>query len=167
MLFRSDFLNGMPLGPDWVIPLPSPDGSLRAEARAKRSVPPTFAKGARLSVSEGTVVNKAGVSTDAVIVSFPVAHATARTPRAFDYVVRAMAGRTKLKEKSVFPKGQFWADEKDTQQVECAFAKSDLPEDWRMSVKFVAAPRDSFGRRGGAIGSCRAAEIPKLGLPYL
>ena len=53
-----------------------------------------------------------------------------------------------LKEKFVFPKGQFWADEKDVKPVECAFAKSDLPEDWRMSVKFTVAPRDSFGNCG-------------------
>ena len=36
---RLDFLNELPIGPDWTIPLPSPDGSLRADVRAKRSVP--------------------------------------------------------------------------------------------------------------------------------
>ena len=149
---RRDFLNGMPLGPDWVIPLPSPDGSLRSEVRTKRSIPPLFAKGAKVSVSEGTVVNKAGTSTDAVIVSFPVAHATARTSRAFDYAVTARKGGKIIKEKFVFSKGQFWADERDTQPVECAFAKSDLPADWHTSVKFSAAPRDSFGKRGRKIG---------------
>ena len=150
---RRDFLNGKPLGPDWVIPLPSPDGSLRAEARAKRSRPPLFAKSAKVSLSEGTVVNKAGVSTEAVIVSFPVAHATARASRAFDYAVTARRGGKIVKEKYVFSKGQFWADEKDTQPVECAFAKSDLPVDWRTTVKFTVEPRDSFGKRGGAVKS--------------
>ena len=150
---RRDFLNGMPLGHDWVIPLPSPDGSLRYEVRAKRSIPPLFAKDAKVSVSEETVENKAKESTDAVIVSFPVAHATARTPRAFDYAVTVKKGGKVIKEKFVFSKGQFWADGKDTQSVECAFAKSDLPEDWRTSVKFSVAPRDSFGRRGREISS--------------
>lgn len=148
---RRDFLNGMPLAPNWVIPLPSSDGSLRTEVRTKRSIPPLFAKGAKVSVSEGTVVNKAGTSTDAVIVSFPVAHATARTPRAYDYAVTARKGGKVVKEKFVFSKGQFWADVKDTQPVECAFAKADLPADWRTSVKFSAAPRNSFGKRGVAI----------------
>ena len=97
--------------------------------------------------------NKAKKSTDAVIVSFPVAHATARTPRAFDYVVVAKKGGKVVKEKFVFSKGQFWADGKDTQSVECAFAKSDLPDDWRTSVKFSVAPRDSFGKRGREISS--------------
>ena len=148
---RRDFLNGKPIGPDWVIPLPSPDGSLRSEARAKRSRPPLFAKSAKVSLSEGTVVNKAGVSTEAVIVSFPVAHATARAPRAFDYAVTARRGGKVVKEKFVFSKGQFWADEKDTQPVVCAFAKTDLPADWRTTVTFTAEPRDSFGKRGSAI----------------
>ena len=150
---RRDFLNGMSLGPDWVIPLPSPDGSLRTKVRTKRSIPPTFADGAKVSVSEGIVVNRAKKSTDAVIVSFPVAHATAQMPRAFDYVVTAKKCGKVVKEKFVFSKGQFWADEKDTQVVECAFAKTDLPDDWRTSVSFSVAPRDSFGNRGREISS--------------
>ena len=142
----------MPLGPDWVIPLPSPDGSLCADVRTKTAVAPQFAEGAKISVSERKVVNTAKKETDAVVVSFSVAHATARTPRAFDYAVAACKDGKIIKEKFVFSKGQFWADEKDTQQVECAFAKTDLPADWRTSVKFTAAPRNSFGRRGREIG---------------
>ena len=37
----------------------------------------------------------------------PVAHATARAPRAFDYVVTAKKGGKVVKEKFVFSKGQF------------------------------------------------------------
>ena len=149
---RRDFLNGMPLGPDWVIPLPSPDGALRTEVRAERSVPPQFAEDAKVSVSERVVVNRAKKSTDAVVVSFPVAHATSQTPRTYDYVVTAWKGEKVVREKFVFSKGQFWADSLDIKPVECAFAKSDLPDDWRTTVKFSAAPRDSFGNRGREIG---------------
>ena len=148
---RLDFLNELPIGPDWTIPLPSPDGSLRADARVKRAVPPQFAPGAKITVSERTVVNRAKKSTDAVVVSFPAAHAAASSPRAFDYAVTAAKDGQVIKEKYVFPKGQFWADSLDTSPVECAFAKSDLPEDWRTAVKFSVAPRDSFGKRGKAI----------------
>ncbi len=151
---RRDFLNGLPLGPDWVIPLPSPDGSLRTEVRSRRSTPPQFSRDAAISVSERTVVNRARKSTDAVIASFPVAHATDNAPRAFDYVVTAKKDGRILKEKYVFSKGQFWSDSLDAKPVECAFAKSDLPADWRSSVRFVAAPRDSFGNRGREICSC-------------
>ena len=58
-----------------------------------------------------------------------------------------------LKEKCFFPKGQFLADDRDVSPVECAFAKSDLPVDWRTTVKFSVAPRDSFGKRGREISS--------------
>ena len=57
-----------------------------------------------------------------------------------------------LKEKCIFPKDQFWADDRDVSPVACAFAKSDLPDDWRTTVKFSVAPRDSFGNRGREIG---------------
>ena len=149
---RRDFLNGLPLGPDWMIPLPSPDGSLRTEMRARKAVAPQFAKDAKISVSERTVVNKAKKATDAVVVSFPVAHATLQTPRAFDYVVTALKDGKAFREKTAFSKGQFWADSLDVKPVECAFAKSDLPDDWRTTVKFTAAPRDSFGNKGLEIG---------------
>ena len=71
----------------------------------------------------------------------------------FDYVVTAKKCGKVVKEKFVFSKGQFWADEKDTQAVGCAFAKTDLPDDWRTSVSFSVAPRDSFGNRGREISS--------------
>ena len=148
---RRDFLNGMPLGPDWVVPLPSPDGSLRTDVRAKRAVAPQFAPGAAISLSERTVVNKAKKSTGAVVVSFPVAHETAKTPRAFDYAVTAEKDGVVLREKYVFSKGQFWADKLDAKSVECAFARSGLPDDWRTTVRFSVVPRDSFGNLGRSI----------------
>ena len=150
---RRDFLNGQPLAPDWVIPVPCADGSLGLETRKSKAAPPRFSAGAAVAVSERTVVNRAGVRTDAAVVSFPAAHATARTPRAYDYAVAAIRDGAAIKEKFAFSKGQFWADETDTQPVECAFAKGDLPPDWRESVKFSVAPRDSFGNRGRAIES--------------
>ena len=152
MVERRDFLNGRPLGPDWTIPLPSSDGSLRRDIRAKLSNPPQFSPCAKISTFEKTVVNMAGTATDAVVVSFPVAHGRRLVARAFDYVVTAKKGNVVLKEKYVFPKGQFWADDRDVSPVACAFAKSDLPDDWRTTVKFSAAPRDSFGNRGREIG---------------
>lgn len=148
---RRDFLNGRPLGPDWTIPLPSPDGSLRTEIRAGTSVPPQFSPCARISLAEKTVVNEAGTATDAVVVNFPVAHARLSLPRVFDYAVAAIADNRVIREKFVFPHGQFWADDRDTASVTCAFAKSELPADWRTSVRFAVAPRDSFGKRGREI----------------
>ncbi len=154
---RLDMLNGLPLGPDWSIPLPSPDGSLAASARAKMATPPQFAPDTHVTLEERTVVNRAKKATDAVVVSFPVAHASAGAPRAFDYAVAAKKDGATVKEKYVFSKGQFWADCKDVKPVECAFAKVDLPVDWRTSVTFTVTPRDSFGNRGKEI--CWSKEL--------
>ena len=89
--------------------------------------------------------------TDAVIVSFPVAHATARTPRTYDYLVSAVKDGKAIKETAVYSNGQFWADDKDTLPIDCAFAKSALPADWKKSVRFTVAARDSFGNCGKPI----------------
>ena len=148
---RRDFLNGLPLAPDWTIPIPCPDGSLKTNLRAKLSNPPNFSPCAKPVAFCRTEVNKAGVATDAVVVSFPVARSGILVSRAFDYVVTAKKDGRVIKEKYVFSKGQFWAESRDTHRVECAFAKSDLPNDWRTTVKFSVAPRDSFGNRGRAI----------------
>ena len=150
---RRDFLNGLPLAPDWTIPLPKqrPGGVLGAVARAARAVAPQFRKGARITAVERTVRNRAGITKRAVVVSFPVAHATATTPRAFDYLVAALRGGKTIARKKVFSRGLFWADEKDTSPVTCAFALENLPDDWRDGVTFAAVPRDSFGNRGRGI----------------
>ncbi len=150
---RLDFLHWHPLASDWVIPLPSPDGSLRTAVRARKSAPPQFSPCAKISSFEKKVVNKAGIATDAVVVSFPVAHARFSQIRAYDYVVSAKKDGKVIKEKFAFSKGQFWADSLDVKPVECAFAKSDLPADWRTSVRFTVAPRDSFGNCGRQITS--------------
>ena len=152
---RRDFLNGLPLGADWVIPLAAgrQGRPLRTSERAARAVAPQFAKGARIAVAVRKVRNRAGQEKDSVALSFPVAHATATTPRAFDYLVAASKDGKIIGRKKVFSRGLFWADEKDVSPVTCAFALDTLPPDWRESVKFAAVPRDSFGNRGRGI-SC-------------
>ena len=148
---RRDFLNEAPLGPNWVIPLPSPDGSASAKARAAKAVPPQFPAGAKITVRELKAKNREGQTTEQVYVSFPVANSTAKTPRAYDYEVLAIRDGKPFIRKQVYSRGQFWTESKDTSPVDCAFAKTELPADWKTAVKFAAAPRDSFGNRGKAI----------------
>ena len=148
---RRDFLNRLPLGPDWVIPLPTPNADLREEVRAKRSAPPQFAADAAVTVSERTGENRRHVPVEQVLLRFPVAHATGRASRAYDYEVTASAGGKVLKTRAVFSQGCFWADEKDVLPVECPFAKSELPKDWRSTVLFTVTPRDAFGNCGRPI----------------
>ena len=72
----------------------------------------------------------------------PVAHADGAAPRAYDYEVAAVSGGKVIGSKLVFSPGCYWADETDTGPVECAFAKSELPPDWRDSVAFTVTPRE-------------------------
>ncbi len=54
VLVRRDFLHDQSLGDDWVIPLPACTAGEKAfafETRAKKSLPPEFAAGARLAVA--------------------------------------------------------------------------------------------------------------------
>lgn len=148
---RRDFLNERPLGPDWVIPLPTPNAALTQEARTKRSVPPQFAAGAKIVCTERTAPNRKHVPVDQVLVSFPVAHATGKAQRAFDYEVSATKEGKTLVSKKVFSWGCYWVDEMDTKPVDCPFAKSELPADWRESVVFTVTPRDAFGNCGRPI----------------
>ena len=148
---RRDFLNGLPLGYDWVIPLPTPNDGLIREVRAKRSVPPQFAPDARVTVSERIGNNRKHVPVEQVLLRFPVAHATGSALRAYDYEVTASAGGKALKTRAVFSQGCYWADEKDVLPVECPFAKSELPRDWRTTVSFTVKPRDAFGNCGKPI----------------
>ena len=148
---RIDLLNEEKLAPDWAIPLPSPDGSQAVAVRAKKAAAPQFASDAKVSVNAQKMRTNAKKVEEVAMVSFPVAHATERAPRAFDYRVDAVAGGKTIASKLVFSKGQFWIDEKDTLPVECPFRISDLPADWKTSVKFVVTPRDSFGNEGRSI----------------
>ena len=150
---RMDMLNEAKIAPDWVIPLPSPDGSQKVGVRAKKAVAPQFPHGARIDVAERRIITSAKKLENVVMVSFPVVHATKLCPRAFDYRVDAIKGGKTVISKLVFSKGQYWIDEKDTQPVECPFRLEELPEDWRTSVKFAVAPRDSFGNEGRAIST--------------
>ena len=80
-----------------------------------------------------------------------MANSTATTPRAYDYEVVAIHDGRAILRKQVYSRGQFWTESKDAAPVDCAFAKTELPDDWRTAVRLAAAPRDSFGNRGKAI----------------
>lgn len=148
---RIDMLSEAKIAPDWVISLPSPDGTQNVAVRAEKAVAPQFASEAKVTVQTRKFRTRAKKIEDVVMVSFPVAHSTNRFPRAFDYRVDAVENGKTVASKLVFSKGQFWIDEKDVLDVECPFRISDLPADWRTSVKFTVTPRDSFGNEGSPI----------------
>ena len=140
---RYDVTNRASLGPDWVIPLPLPNDRVSFAERAKKSVAPRFPQGACVRVELGvTEKDRKERPRRCIRVSFPPAHATASTPRAYDYEVRVG-----LVVRRVFSANAFWADEKDVKSVYCLIDCADLPE--RLDGLVVSvSPADSFGHHG-------------------
>lgn len=145
---RRDFHNGLPLGPDWVIPLPKANGRVSWAARAKTAGVPQFPKGAAVTVTEDRGKNRAKREFDRIGLRFPVVHAAGRTLRAAYYEVTATAGEKEIFRRKVLAPGIFWADEKDKGPVEFFCARTDIPEDLREKTVFSVRPMNDFGKGG-------------------
>ena len=144
-------LNKAKIASDWVVPLPGPDGSQNVLMRARKVRPPQFLPDAKVSVTERKFRTREKKLEKVVMVSFPVVHAKDGVSRAFDYKVDVQCEGKIIHTKFVFSHGQFWVDEKDVKPVECPFRLSELPKDWKSSVKFTVTPRDSFGNEGRSL----------------
>jgi len=133
------------MGPDWVVPFGGRDG-LAAQARARHAAPPRFAPTAAVKVESSVVVkDRKKRPQQCVRVSFPPAHATSDTPRAYDYEVR-IGGVTRR----VFSRNSYWSDVHDNQDVYCLFRCDELlgvTDEMVVSV----CPMNSFGQKGPAI----------------
>ena len=157
---RRDFANDLPLGEDWVVPIPAKADSFAA--RAGRSSAPQFASSARIGVVKGKAVSRKGVQTDALFVSFPNVFAAGGRARAFDFEVQLEemdVDAVKVRRtKRVYSAGFYKGEAADEKTVVCPFAVSDLPavngkldplrgRRYRLSVR----PCDSFGNKGKPI----------------
>ena len=149
VISRHDIANDASMGPDWLIPLPSPDGSCTAAARRARSRAPTFPAGAVATVTGGRGKDRAKKERDEVVVSFPPASATDDRPRAFDYEVTASAEGFKPLVRRVFSTRPYWAEEKDVDMVRCVFGQFELPND--RAVTFTVRPANCYGVAGDAL----------------
>lgn len=168
---RRDFMNGLSLGPDWVVPLPA-----RAESFAQRSLkarPPEFPNGASISVSRGVAKSRKGVETPALFVAFPNVFAADGRARAFDFEVcleELDVDAVKVRRtKRVYSAGYYRAEAADEKTVMCPFALADLPPPngpldplrgrrWRFSVR----PCDSFGKKGAVLTTDWQSECPPM-----
>ena len=146
VIARRDIANDAPLGADWVIPLPSPDGTCTAAARKAKSVAPEFPAGAVATVKAGRGKDRAKKERDEVVVSFPPANTLDECPRAFDYEVTATAEGMKSLVRRVFSTRPYWAEEKDTELVRCVFGQFELPSD--RPVTFTVRPANCYGVAG-------------------
>jgi len=148
---RRDFRYNLPLGPDWVVPLPKADGRASWKARSKRMGAPQFPKGATVTVREDRGKNRAKQEIDRIGISFPVVSAVGKAPRAAYYEVTATAGKKELFRRKVFSPGIYWADEKDKGPVEFFCARADIPEELRATTVFSVVPMNAFGKGGRPI----------------
>jgi hypothetical protein len=165
---RYDFKHDLPLGPDWVVPLPlsGPDKPFAYAIRAKAEPAPTFAAGARVSVKRLQKKERDGRSHDVYEVSFPPAHAAEGRPRANDYEVTASTVRHGIERiaatKRVYSQHYMFAESMDVEPVVCDFDVSSLPSD--ALLRFSVRPVNAFDGKGDAIClELSPKEIARLG----
>ena len=159
---RRDFMNGLSLGPDWVVPLPAYAESFGQ--RSRKVPPPEFQEGASISVSRGVAKSRKGVEVPALFVSFPNVLPSGGGTRAFDFEVcleELDVDAVKVRRtKRVYSSGYYRAPAADEKTVACPFAIADLPPSngtldplrgrrWR----FVVRPCDCFGKKGNPIAT--------------
>lgn len=145
VISRYEATHHEPMGPDWVVPLVGRE-ELSVAARAKKSVPPQFAPTALVKVEPSVVVkDRKNRPQDCVRVSFPPAHATGSSPRAYDYEVRI--GELVRR---VYSSNSFWSDARDGKDAYCLVRREDLPVS-QESLPVSVRPADSFGQKGKAI----------------
>ena len=145
VIARYEAMHHEPMGPDWVIPFVGRDG-LSAEARGRKAVPPQFAPAAKVKVEPSVrVEDRKKRPQDCIRVSFPPAHATSASPRAYDYEV-CVGGLTRR----VFSSNSFWSDERDKKDVYCLIRRAELPQA-SDGLAVSVRPANSFGQSGRAI----------------
>ena len=146
VISRNDLMNDGPLGPDWVIPLPCPDGSCAEDVRKAKSVAPAFPAGAVATIVAGWGRDRAKNERPEVVISFPTAPAKGPRPRAFEYEVVATAEGMKPLSRRVFSSRPCWIEAKDASFVTCVFAQNELSG--RRPVTFTVRPLNSYGVAG-------------------
>ena len=162
VLERRDIMRELPLGPDIVFSVSSEalaGKTFSTAARTARSVAPEFPAGAVATASRGTGQNRRGESTEQVTVSFPVVNPSGNNPRAFDYVVRAVASNgAVVKEKRVYSPGINLPPENDANEATCVFSVDELGSS---AVGFTVSPANCWRVEGHHI-SC---DVPAVEAP--
>ena len=154
---RWNFLDGGVVGPDWTVPLGPGRGKPYArDVRREREAAPEFAEGAKITFGKACGKDRMGNEHDFVTVGFPIAEATATTPRANDYEVRlnVLRGDVALtvSTRRVFSPGYGRALSVDKGPVVCNFPVEDIPGGGQR-IGFEVRPVNSFGRFGTPIAA--------------
>lgn len=155
---RHEFLSGLDVGENWVMPLPTAESRPFAfAARAKNFRAPEFVSGGQLTMQRIKAKNRGGKSRDGKEVISAVekdaykvlapALVADKTARGYDleFVAETKAGQKKVK--FVMAEGFNHAPNhpKAKLRTACIFAADELPE---APVKFTVTPMNCFGQRG-------------------
>lgn len=145
---RHEFLRGLSLGDDWVLPLPVAESApFSFTARARKSIPPQFASDAvlivrRVSASTRATKGRPAKNVDAVSLVFPPALRSHGGARPFEYEVAAV---TKDDKRQTY---NFLADDKSP--LDFRIATSRLPKG---TVRFEVRALDCWWNPGGRLSA--------------
>jgi hypothetical protein len=145
------------LGPDWVIPLPlsGVERPFEYRNRAASEKPPSFPKGAEISLRRCVKKERDNREHDVFEVTFPPAPAAGGVLRANDYEVRVSVVRRGIERviaaKRVFSKDYMLMPESDLTPVACDFDADTVVPSAYHPIRFSACPVAAFGTRGEKI----------------
>ena len=157
VISRRDVLRDKALGPDWVIPLPLSGAERPFEYcnRAASEKPPSFPKGAEISLRRCVKKERDNREHDVFEVTFPPAPAAGGVLRANDYEVRVSVVRRGIERviaaKRVFSKDYMLMPESDLAPVACDFDADTVVPSAYHPIRFSACPVAAFGTRGEKI----------------
>jgi len=149
---RRDFVTDEELGDPWIVDFDDP-GKYSYERRAKEIGAPSFAPGAKVSVTQ---------DARGIVVSFPSVPGGTGRARAYDYEVTAryfVDGLDKIVlQKRVYSPAVCKAPEYEPSAVECIFQKDELV--WDADLEFEVRPLSCFGVKGEAATGRFCIESP-------
>ena len=146
-----------PMGPAWVVPLPSRrdgpfDFARRMERRKAQKAVPQFAAGAEVLAEfcpNGHELEGAGRKGEPCMhVTFPRAK-TIGGSRVFDYVVEACADGGRHVTRCLVAAGFAYPEQDADVPGECLFSLDELPAE--KPLRIVVTPRDCFGLAGSPL----------------
>ena len=155
---RHEFVSGLDLGDDWVLPLPAAESKPFAfAARAKKFAAPAFASDAKLTVERAKVKIRGGKSPDGkasvpsvakdgfrLTIPAPTVNVFARSYE-FEVVAEAKSGVKKTKYVMAEGFNHAPGHAKANAPTPCAFAADELAPG---EVTFTVTPLNCYGSRG-------------------
>ncbi len=154
VVHRQSVAFGRPIGPAWIVPLPSREGgpfdfAKRTELQKAKGAVPQFAADAKLAARfcpDGHPLEIAGHKGEPCFyVTFPRAK-TVKGSRVFDYTVEARPEGGEPVTRNLIAAGFAYPEADADIPGECLFSAAELPSD--RPIRFTVTPRNCFGLVG-------------------